>query len=1625
MSKKQFKYQASSSRAASGLFTAADGAFGSSTQGGGMFGAVSSSPLSYVYEPPDLTSISEPNTVVAFKNLQKKDSTTKAKALEDLLKSVSSGKSFEDAALDAWIKVYPRTSIDSARRVRQLAHQLQGLIAHTSGKRFVKHMPDVVGAWLAGLFDSDKMVSRAAQESFKQTFQTDEKMQSVWKIYLGPILQFCSDAVFKENIQTLSDERTVSPDEASAKHARVVAAALSAVQYVLENNSREALIKYNPALDEFVNSTELWKLTSNPDASVRKAIYRLLDVCLAKRPDVLNLEMISTFILVSGLSVNQTASSLDYARTIARLTEYNPKIWTEFYTGTGKKSANKRLCHFLSKGSQGASSQYWDKVKSLLLHVPISVLIPQESVSDQKFAIIEAIRDGVSNRDEPRLNQRNAWNTYLEVAERLLSCHDVDRDRLIEDSVMPILMQYVSPSQELAVWTVSGSPLSILRDVTNLCLKSPTTFLERWTTLSKLFVEEVQTSLPEQAKDFARSQDMITAKASRWYGLQSAMSTVGLSERIRVMLTDRSASEIVSAIELLKARKGKPYGAASLISTAFRLMPNLLSTQQQVDHAVAQFVLFDVPDLLLSPSSPYLIELIPLLGNIMDINDVSRKSLQSVLDSPQSLARSKALQHLVGSSLLAHVSQDEKLLTKLTSALKQEMDDKVKQGDLLSTTVANPNTPAKVSQALITDIVANLSLEDDNHSAGLQALQTVVKFNPTALKNYDSSTEGSPLLAKLISLGDSPDAAVSRQAKTISDAFRADASIESNQGKDAVLNILRRGPETISAQALSIPSLIDLARTTLQGCNEQHRSTLVAELIPDEARWRVAIQPFFTSSPNPSLAVMNPLSNAISLIESTRPCQAVQFDKYGYSAAFRLFWYTSALIQTSDVFEYATVKHQASVAKYLALILQIANDHLSISSSHPLWQLQDPEHEVDIVEIVSQTQRLTASWLTDISPELLLRISLSELLEDAHGISVRSYYSSRAYISTMTELAELHTAADLHLDTDKLSSARKAGDTFAAAAAVSAVQTSAALTRIFNELLAQLTGDDLKKYSKSMMDLIILNNILNREDFEDSLPSIPRQRLVFFVQHLCGNLVKVFDAADAPGLQARRSTSTLIVNAEMMRALSHILPSLSETYGTFWESIIQVLTKAWTIFGAAFDDRLPLIHASLRLFSTLRKLGLREPNDDLVDALQNHQGSIASSMLSLLQSFRNIPDESHQPRKIVNQMLARQISYANIEIQPSTVSELFPVLGSESLALQDSAYSLLHRQIPKSQEHVALDKALSKDYVAKLPEELLSLILEAPTQNALSDVDFKRSMPPSLRSYLLSWHLVFDHWTGASDAVKNDYINAIKEGSYIQSLLHLASDFLITSRIRPVDANKFGIDSYTPGSEETPEKDTHSMLINLYFLALKHLPTLSKAWWRDNTSRQTQVSVESWTERYISPLIISSELATVSAWGPSQASDPDQTLTIKVSTSTREVTASIPIDEQFMSLAIVLPPSYPLSRATVSGLHRVGVTEQKWRSWIITTQGVINFSDIGGGNQLIDGLMAWRKNVTATLKGQTECAICYSVVSADRQLPNKRCGTCKNMFHGSCLFKWFKSSNSSSCPLCRNQFSYA
>jgi hypothetical protein len=102
---KKFKSQASSSRAAGGLggFTNTFGGFSSASTSQ----ATAPSSLSYVAEPPDLSRISDPNLVVAFKNLTKKDDITKTKALEDIKETVlrlgDRSNDLEEGFLEAWV----------------------------------------------------------------------------------------------------------------------------------------------------------------------------------------------------------------------------------------------------------------------------------------------------------------------------------------------------------------------------------------------------------------------------------------------------------------------------------------------------------------------------------------------------------------------------------------------------------------------------------------------------------------------------------------------------------------------------------------------------------------------------------------------------------------------------------------------------------------------------------------------------------------------------------------------------------------------------------------------------------------------------------------------------------------------------------------------------------------------------------------------------------------------------------------------------------------------------------------------------------------------------------------------------------------------------------------------------------------------------------------------------------------------------------------------------------------------------------------------------------------------------------------------------------------------------------
>lgn len=163
-----------------------------------------------------------------------------------------------------------------------------------------------------------------------------------------------------------------------------------------------------------------------------------------------------------------------------------------------------------------------------------------------------------------------------------------------------------------------------------------------------------------------------------------------------------------------------------------------------------------------------------------------------------------------------------------------------------------------------------------------------------------------------------------------------------------------------------------------------------------------------------------------------------------------------------------------------------------------------------------------------------------------------------------------------------------------------------------------------------------------------------------------------------------------------------------------------------------------------------------------------------------------------------------------------------------------------------------MDKALDKEFYAKLPDELLSLIVVAPSPSELNGANLAIYEPHALRSYLLSWKLIFDHWTNSSDKIKVDYATTLKEEPYLQRLLDFAYQTLIRNRPKPFDASALEISSFVPDALKTFNEETYELLVHLYYLSLKHVPSLCRSWWRDTTLRQTALAVETWTEKHVS-----------------------------------------------------------------------------------------------------------------------------------------------------------------------------
>ncbi len=213
---------------------------------------------------------------------------------------------------------------------------------------------------------------------------------------------------------------------------------------------------------------------------------------------------------------------------------------------------------------------------------------------------------------------------------------------------------------------------------------------------------------------------------------------------------------------------------------------------------------------------------------------------------------------------------------------------------------------------------------------------------------------------------------------------------------------------------------MDKAKNALHQAPEHERTTVAMELLPDSVQWATAIKPFLMVTPNPAFALTSPLGSAVNMVnrtsEATEPPSLAQLphDSDGYSAAVRMAWYTTSIIEATDIFDSISPEQRSEIHENLTLAAHLADDNLSLAGANHLWVIHGPEVEAKMLEFISSTQSLVRKWLDasrsgDKSPSGrdFIDNTLEKFSKNSLGTSAFAYYYARALSVVNSQLVEL------------------------------------------------------------------------------------------------------------------------------------------------------------------------------------------------------------------------------------------------------------------------------------------------------------------------------------------------------------------------------------------------------------------------------------------------------------------------------------------------------------------------------------------------------------------------------------------------------------------------------------------
>ncbi|XP_053242521.1 E3 ubiquitin-protein ligase listerin isoform X1 [Podarcis raffonei] len=447
------------------------------------------------------------------------------------------------------------------------------------------------------------------------------------------------------------------------------------------------------------------------------------------------------------------------------------------------------------------------------------------------------------------------------------------------------------------------------------------------------------------------------------------------------------------------------------------------------------------------------------------------------------------------------------------------------------------------------------------------------------------------------------------------------------------------------------------------------------------------------------------------------------------------------------------------------------------------------------------------------------------------------------------------------------------------------------------------------------------------------------------------------------------------------------------------------------------------------LLSLLVKI-TRKEKDALETSFQNFM------LKSLGKALMYISKDQLLNHKLPAKFVAGQKTNLPDKLQ-TLLNTFSPMLLFRARPVQITVYHMLNKlmsDLPKfdnedlksygdEEEELSLSPPAALMTVLATQEELLENILEGIPVGEFAVIQPLSDEFCLVLGYLLTWKLILTFFKAASSQLRALYSQYLRRTKSLNKLLYHLFRLMPENPAFPGSTAELpskDVKTYFTEELDLDVKDTSSLsshiphlACSVYCMTLKDLPAMVRLWW-NSCEKRVFNTVDKFTSKYVSSVLSLQEISSVQT-----STQLFNGMMVKARSATREVIATYSVDDIFIELIIQLPPNYPLGSITVESGKRVGVAVQQWRNWMLQLSTYLTHQN----GSIMEGLALWKNNVDKRFEGVEDCMICFSVIhGSNYSLPKKGCRTCKKKFHSACLYKWFTSSNKSTCPLCRETF---